>query len=144
MYTRNILIWIQAFLSDPYTNSCYKWNTFQYSTSYIRCSPGYRIKTFLISHLHKLLSSIIYRDIKTQDDCLKIQQDVNSAARLETDCLMAFHSDKCSKLSHHPTPHPSPNKNKTKKDKTKQAFRNNQIYSTTTSEIISSCKIHWP
>jgi hypothetical protein len=33
--------------------------------------------------------SIIYRDIKTQDDCLKLQQDLHSAARWEADWLMA-------------------------------------------------------
>ena len=43
--------------------------------------------------------SIIYRDIKTQDDCLKLQQDLDSAARWEADWLMAFHPDKCTKLT---------------------------------------------
>ena len=43
--------------------------------------------------------SIIYRDIKTQDDCLKLQQDLDSAARWEADWLMAFHPDKSTKLS---------------------------------------------
>jgi myo-inositol-hexaphosphate 3-phosphohydrolase len=43
--------------------------------------------------------SIIYRDIKTQDDCLKLQQDLDSAARWEADWLVAFHPDKCTKLT---------------------------------------------
>ena len=42
---------------------------------------------------------IIYRDIKTQDDCIKLQQDLDSAARWEADWLMAFHPDKCTKLT---------------------------------------------
>ena len=61
--------------------------------------------------------SIIYRDIKTQDDCIKLQQDLDSAARWEADWLMAFHPDKCTKLSfpkkttnpaqlYSPQPHP--------------------------------------
>ena len=45
--------------------------------------------------------SIIYRDIKTQDDCLKLQQDLNSAARWETDWLMAFHPNKCTMYQAH-------------------------------------------
>jgi hypothetical protein len=43
--------------------------------------------------------SIIYRDIKTQDDCLQLQQDLDSAARWEADWLMTFHPDKCTKLT---------------------------------------------
>ena len=43
--------------------------------------------------------SIIYRDIKTQDDCLQLQQDLDSAARWEADWLMAFHPNKCTKLT---------------------------------------------
>ena len=40
---------------------------------------------------------LIYRDIKTQDDCLKLQPGLDSAARWEADWLMAFHPDKCTK-----------------------------------------------
>ena len=43
--------------------------------------------------------SIIYREIKTQDDCHKLQLDLDSAARWESDWLMAFHPDKCTNLS---------------------------------------------
>jgi hypothetical protein len=43
--------------------------------------------------------SIIYRDIKTQDDCLRLQQDLDSAARWEADWLVAFHREKCTKLT---------------------------------------------
>jgi len=43
--------------------------------------------------------SIIHRDIKTQDDCLKLQQDIDSAARREAGWLMAFHPDKCTKVT---------------------------------------------
>ena len=43
--------------------------------------------------------SIIYKDINTQDDCNKLQTDLDSAARWEADWLMAFHPDKCTKLT---------------------------------------------
>ena len=43
--------------------------------------------------------SIIYIDIKTQDDCLQLQQDLDSAARWEAYWRMAFHPDKCTKLT---------------------------------------------
>lgn len=43
--------------------------------------------------------SITYREIKTQDDCFKLQQDLDSAAQWEADWLMAFHPDKCTKLT---------------------------------------------
>jgi hypothetical protein len=59
----------------PYTNSCCKRNTSQYSTSYIYRSPGYGIGAYFIYHVHKWLSRIIYRDIKAQYHCLKLQQD---------------------------------------------------------------------
>ena len=94
----------------PYTNSCCKWNISDYSTSYISCSSGYCNWPYLISHLHKLLSRIIYRDIKTQDDCLRFQQDIDAAGRWEADWLMVFHPDKCTKLSLSP-PQQKPPKN---------------------------------
>ena len=43
--------------------------------------------------------SIIYMPIKSQHDCNKLQQDLDAAARWESDWLMAFHPDKCSVLS---------------------------------------------
>jgi hypothetical protein len=43
--------------------------------------------------------SIIYTDIKTQDDCLKLQQDLDSAAQWEAYWLMTIHPDKCTKLT---------------------------------------------
>jgi hypothetical protein len=39
--------------------------------------------------------SIIYKEIIGQDDCKKLQSDLDAAARWETDWLMAFHPDKC-------------------------------------------------
>ena len=43
--------------------------------------------------------SIIYRDITSHEDCQKLQADLNAAARWEADWLMAFHPDKCTKLT---------------------------------------------
>ena len=43
--------------------------------------------------------SIIYRDITSHEDCQKLQTDINAAARWEADWLMAFHPDKCTKLT---------------------------------------------
>jgi hypothetical protein len=42
---------------------------------------------------------IIYMPIKSQHDCNKLQQDIDAAARWESNWLMAFHPDKCSVLS---------------------------------------------
>ena len=42
--------------------------------------------------------SIIYRPIKTQADCIKLQEDLESAVKWEQDWLMAFHPDKCNIL----------------------------------------------
>jgi hypothetical protein len=42
--------------------------------------------------------SIIYRPIKTQSDCIKLQEDLESAVKWEQDWLMAFHPDKCNIL----------------------------------------------
>ena len=48
----------------------------------------------------KLLAddNIIYRPIKTQADCIKLQEDLESAVKWEQDWLMAFHPDKCNIL----------------------------------------------
>ena len=43
--------------------------------------------------------SIIYKEIKCMNDCQKLQEDLESAARWERDWLMLFHPDKCSVLS---------------------------------------------
>ena len=43
--------------------------------------------------------SIIYKEITCQDDCKKLQSDLDAAARWETDWLMAFHPDKCTVLT---------------------------------------------
>ena len=43
--------------------------------------------------------SIIYTPIKSQSDCDKLQVDLDAAASLERDWLMAFNSDKCTVLS---------------------------------------------
>jgi hypothetical protein len=39
--------------------------------------------------------SIIYKTIKSQKDCDSLQEDIDAAARWESDWLMAFHPDKC-------------------------------------------------
>ena len=43
--------------------------------------------------------SIIYRTIKSQNDCDSLQADLDAAARWESDWLMAFHPDKCTVLT---------------------------------------------
>ncbi len=43
--------------------------------------------------------SIIYKEIKTPDDCKKLQEDLDSAGRWEQEWLMHFHPDKCNILS---------------------------------------------
>ncbi|KAK3090224.1 hypothetical protein FSP39_010191 [Pinctada imbricata] len=43
--------------------------------------------------------SIIYMPISSAHDCLKLQTDLDAAARWERDWLMAFHPDKCTVLS---------------------------------------------
>ena len=43
--------------------------------------------------------SIIYREITSHTDCHKLQLDLDAAARWESDWLMAFHPDKCTKLT---------------------------------------------
>jgi hypothetical protein len=42
--------------------------------------------------------SIIYKTIKSQKDCDSLQEDIDAAARWESDWLMAFHPDKCSEF----------------------------------------------
>jgi hypothetical protein len=42
--------------------------------------------------------NIIYRPIKTQADCIKLQEDLESAVKWEHGWLMAFHPDKCNIL----------------------------------------------
>jgi hypothetical protein len=43
--------------------------------------------------------SIIYKTIKSQKDCDSLQEDVDAAARWESDWLMAFHPNKCTVLT---------------------------------------------
>jgi hypothetical protein len=38
---------------------------------------------------------MIYRQIKSQSDCLKLQEDLEAAIKWEQDWLMSFHPDKC-------------------------------------------------
>jgi hypothetical protein len=40
----------------------------------------------------------MYNEITCQDDCKKLQSDLDAAARWEADWLMAFHPDKCTVL----------------------------------------------
>ena len=42
--------------------------------------------------------SIIYKHIRSPDDSVKLQRDLDAAARWEQDWLMSFHPDKCSVL----------------------------------------------
>ena len=39
--------------------------------------------------------SMTYRQIKSQSDCLKLQEDLEAAIKWEQDWLMSFHPDKC-------------------------------------------------
>jgi hypothetical protein len=39
--------------------------------------------------------SMIYRQIKSQSDCLKLQEDLEAAIKWEQDWIMSFHPDKC-------------------------------------------------
>ena len=43
--------------------------------------------------------SIIYKTIKSPKDCDILQDDLDAAARWESDWLMTFHPDKCSVLT---------------------------------------------
>jgi hypothetical protein len=45
------------------------------------------------------INNIIYKEITCQDDCKKLQSDLDAAARWEADWLMAFHPDKCTVLT---------------------------------------------
>jgi hypothetical protein len=80
------------------------------NTSRIRCPTGYSSWTntcFLIyindlpeyiKHSRIRLfadDSMIYRQIKSQCDCLKLQEDLEAAIKWEQDWLMSFHPDKC-------------------------------------------------
>jgi hypothetical protein len=39
------------------------------------------------------------KEITCQDDCKKLQSDLDAAARWEADWIMAFHPDKCTVLT---------------------------------------------
>jgi hypothetical protein len=39
--------------------------------------------------------SMIYRQIKSQSDCLKLQEDLEAAIKWEQNWLISFHPDKC-------------------------------------------------
>ena len=125
---------VQSLSVRPYTNNYCEWNICQYSTSCICCCTGYRIGTYFISHIQQWFSNIIYRDIKTQDDCLRLQQDIDAAARWEADWLMAFHPNKCTNLS------VSPPKKNPRQNKTKQIFRNNYIFHNHIRDSVASAK----
>ena len=43
--------------------------------------------------------SIIYKSIKSKEDCDSLQEDLDAAAKWEEDWLMAFHPDKCTVLT---------------------------------------------
>jgi hypothetical protein len=49
--------------------------------------------------LLKLLVRECDKEITCQDDCKKLQSDLDAAARWEADWLMAFHPDKCTVLA---------------------------------------------
>jgi hypothetical protein len=44
--------------------------------------------------------SIIYKTIKSQKDCDSLQEDLDAAARWESDWLMAFHLSKKNPVKH--------------------------------------------
>ena len=117
----NTVLWIQAFLSDRTQTVAVN----GISSNIVPVTPGVPQGTVLgpilfliyindfpeyLPHSKLRLfadDSIIYRDIKTQDDYLKLQQDLDSAARWEADWLMALHPDKCTILSPPKSPHQS-------------------------------------
>ena len=43
--------------------------------------------------------SIIFKCIKSKEDCDRLQEDLDAAAKWEEDWLMAFHPDKCTVLT---------------------------------------------
>ena len=43
--------------------------------------------------------SIIYKQIKNNEDTIKLQQDLDAAGKWEQDWLMHFHPDKCTVVS---------------------------------------------
>jgi hypothetical protein len=45
------------------------------------------------------LTTLVNKEITCQDDCKKLQSDLDAAARWEADWLMAFHTDKCTVLT---------------------------------------------
>jgi hypothetical protein len=134
----NTLLWIQSFLSErtqtvgvigissntvPVTSGVPRGTVLGpiLILIYINDFPEY------VSHSKLRLcadDSIIYRDIKTQDDCLKLQQDLDAAA----DWLMAIHPDKCTKL----TVPPSHDKN--------QPIKHNYILHNHILESVTSAK----
>ena len=110
---QNTLHWIQAFLTDrtqtvvldgtsstsvPVTSGVPQGTVLGpiLFLAYINDFPEY------LQHSKLRLfadDSIIYREITSQDDCNKLQTDLNAAAQWESDWLMAFHPDKCTKLT---------------------------------------------
>lgn len=46
-----------------------------------------------------LLDNIIYKEIRTPEDCQKLHEDLEAAGKWEKDWLMHFHPDKCNILS---------------------------------------------
>ena len=109
----NTLKWIEAFLTDR-TQTVVLNGT---SSTSVPVTSGVPQGTVLVPILfliyindfpeylnHSKLrlfadDSIIYRDITSREDCHKLQTDLNAAARWEADWLMAFHPDKCTKLT---------------------------------------------
>ena len=64
----------------------------QYQTEKYMKSSQLRVRLFADD-------SIIYKTIKSQKDCDSLQEDLDAAARWESDWLMTFHPDKCSVLA---------------------------------------------
>jgi len=69
--------------------------------------------------------SIIYRTITSANDCEALQNDLNAAARWESDWLMAFHPDKCNVLTVTQKKHP---------------FKHDYILHNHTLELVTSAK----
>jgi retron-type reverse transcriptase len=98
------LNWIQAFLSDRTQTVVIDGVTSGVPQGTVLCPILFLIyindfPEYLTHSKLRLFAddSIIYKEITCQDDCKKLQSDLDAAARWEADWLMAFHPDHHSK-----------------------------------------------